>query len=163
MTADVHNLCLGDIHVGQSLPPLEHEVTATTVVLGAMASRDWRPMHHDRDFAINRNGARDIFLNTPNQAAWLERLITDWSGPKGRLGAMRFQMKTSVYPGDRMRLTGKVTEISPTEWGYGWVAMELAIHVGSRQATSCQASVAIAVDQHNNPWLSPIRLEKVSM
>ena len=38
-------------------------------------------MHHDHDFAVERNGAQDIFLNTPNQQAWLERFVTDWTGP----------------------------------------------------------------------------------
>ena len=65
-----------------SCPPLDYEVTATTVVLGALATRDWRPMHHDKDFAVNRNGTQDIFLNTPNQAAWFERYLTDWTGPR---------------------------------------------------------------------------------
>ena len=64
-------LLLGDVAVGDALPELGYDVTATTVVLGALASRDWRPMHHDYDFAVNRNGTQDIFLNTPNQAAWL--------------------------------------------------------------------------------------------
>ena len=64
-----------------------YEVTATTVVLGAIAARDCRPMHHDYDFAVNRNGVKNIFLNTPNQAAWYERYVTDWTGPHGRLGA----------------------------------------------------------------------------
>ena len=64
-----------------ALPGLDYKVTATTVVLGALATRDWRPMHHDKDFAVHRNGTRDIFLNTPNQAAWFERYLTDWTGP----------------------------------------------------------------------------------
>ncbi len=63
-------LTLDRVKVGDRLPPLSFEVTATTVVLGALASRDWRPMHHDKDFAVHRNGIRDIFMNTPNQAAW---------------------------------------------------------------------------------------------
>ena len=91
-----------DVVVGWSLEPLSHDVTATTVVLGALASRDWRPMHHDHDFAVNRNGTRDIFLNTPNQAAWFERYVTDWTGPTGRLGRMTFWMNTPVFPGDHM-------------------------------------------------------------
>ena len=37
-------------------------------------------MHHDKDFAVHRNGTQDIFLNTPNQAAWFERYLTDWTG-----------------------------------------------------------------------------------
>ena len=72
-------LLLGDVRPGDPLPDLAYDVTATTVVLGALATRDWRPMHHDKDFAQKRNGVRDIFLNTPNQAAWFERYLTDWT------------------------------------------------------------------------------------
>ena len=61
----------GAVSVGDALEPLNYTVSATTVVLGALATRDWRPMHHDKDFAVHRNGTQDIFLNTPNQAAWL--------------------------------------------------------------------------------------------
>ncbi len=99
----------GDVTAGDRLPDLGHDVTATTVVLGALASRDWRPMHHDRDFAVHRNGTRDIFLNTPNQAAWFERYVTDWTGPTGRLGRMTFRMNTPVFPGDRMAFSATVT------------------------------------------------------
>jgi hypothetical protein len=42
-------------------------------------------MHHDHDFAVNRNGTKDIFLNTPTGR--LVRAVTDWSGPFGRPGA----------------------------------------------------------------------------
>ena len=65
-------------------------------------------MHHDHDFAVNRNGTHDIFLNTPNQAAWFERYVTDWTGPLGRLGRMKFRMKGSVFPGDTMALDATV-------------------------------------------------------
>ncbi len=85
---------------GDTLPVLEYDVTATTVVLGALASRDWRPMHHDHDFAVNRNGTKDIFMNTPNLAAWFERYITDWTGPKGRLGRITFRIRDSIFPGN---------------------------------------------------------------
>ena len=97
-------LTVGDVSVGDELPELSYPVTATTVVLGALAARDWRPMHHDKDFAVNRNGTQDIFLNTPNQAAWFERYLTDWTGPHGRLGRVTFRMLGSVFPGDTMTL-----------------------------------------------------------
>ena len=71
---------------GQAMAPLRVEVSATTVVLGALATRDYAPMHHDHAYATQTSGTRDIFLNTPHQAAFLERYLTDWSGPKGRLG-----------------------------------------------------------------------------
>ena len=86
MAAPTKSLTLVDVSAGLELPELGYDVTATTVILGALATRDWRPMHHDKDFAIDRNGVKDIFMNTPNLAAWFERYVTDWTGPKGRLG-----------------------------------------------------------------------------
>src|SRR5262249_51170491 len=69
----VMSLLLEKVQVGDRVPELRYDVSATTIVLGALAARDWRPMHHDHDFAVNRNGTQDIFMNTPNQAAWFER------------------------------------------------------------------------------------------
>ena len=92
---------------GDALPVLAYDVTTTTIVLGALASRDWRPMHHDYHFATERNGTRDVFMNTPNQAAWFERYLTDWTGPKGRLGRVVFRMKGSVFPDERMEFSAR--------------------------------------------------------
>ena len=72
------------------------------------------PMHHDHDFAVNRNGTRDIFLNTPNQAAWFERYLTDWSGPKGRLGRMKFRMKGRCSRATRWCSRARSTRSRPT-------------------------------------------------
>ena len=111
---------LGEVTTGDQLPELSYPVTATTVVLGALATRDWRPMHHDKDFAVNRNGTQDIFLNTPNQASWFERFVTDWTGPYGRLRRMTFRMLGSIFPGDTMVFTGTVTDTGKDETGCGW-------------------------------------------
>jgi acyl dehydratase len=141
-----------DVAVGDAPPALAHDVTATTVVLGALASRDWRPMHHDKDFAVNRNGTKDIFLNTPNQAAWFERFVTDWTGPRGRLGRMTFRMKGSVFPGDRMTIAGTVTATSVDESGCGWVDLDMALTVDGDVKTGCVTRVAIPIDANDNPW-----------
>ena len=152
MNGTTKSLTLTQIREGQELPEIRHQVTATTVILGALASRDWRPMHHDRDFAINRNGMRDIFINTPNNQAWFERLITDWTGPKGRLGRIKFKMKSSVYPGDEMVLGGKVAGLSTDDVGCSWVDLELAVSVDGKIATECRARVAVPGDENDNPW-----------
>jgi hypothetical protein len=109
-------------------------------------------MHHDKDFAVHRNGTRDIFLNTPNQAAWFERYITDWTGPHGRLGRIRFRMKGSVFPGDTMALRGSVEGVSRGDDGCGWVDLALELVVGDDLATSASAHVAIPVEADDNPW-----------
>lgn len=146
------SLVLDQVTVGEQLPPLSYDVTATTIVLGALAARDWRPMHHDHDFAVNRNGTRDIFMNTPNQAAWFERYLTDWSGPKGRLGRMQFRMKGSVFPGDTMVLAGTVTDVSRDEHGCGWATVDVDLTVDGDAKTTCTARIALPLTADDNPW-----------
>jgi acyl dehydratase len=143
---------LTDVAVGEELPTLAYDVTATTVVLGALASRDWRPMHHDHAFAVHRNGTRDIFLNTPNLAHWFERFITDWTGPFGRLGRMTFRMRGSIFPGDTMVFRGRVTEVATDEVGCGWVELEVDVSVDGDGKTTCAARVALPADEGDNPW-----------
>lgn len=140
------------VSVGDPLPELAVDVTATTVVLGAVASRDWRPMHHDYKFATERNGLADIFLNTPNQAAWFERYLTDWTGPHGRLGKISFRMKSSIFPGDTMVFTGAVSDSSIDDVGCGWVDVDMALSVGITVATTCSARIALPTADDDNPW-----------
>jgi acyl dehydratase len=137
---------------GDGLPQLVHDVSATTVVLGALATRDWRPMHHDRDFAIDRNGAQDIFLNTPNQQAWLERFVTDWSGPRGRLGRMRFRMRDSVYPGDTMTISGTVEAVDTDGVDCGWATVAAEVRAGGRLCTTATLRIALPLTADDNPW-----------
>ena len=140
------------IRVGDTLPDLTHDVTATTVVLGALASRDWRPMHHDYHFATERNGTRDIFLNTPNQLAWMERAITDWTGPKGRLGRISFRMHDPVFPGDTMTIASTVTAAPTDDSGCGWAELDLVLRGDDRICSTGTARVALPMSADDNPW-----------
>jgi hypothetical protein len=152
MRASRTSRTLATITEGDALPELAIDVNATLVILGALASRDWRPMHHDRDFAIHRNGVKDIFLNTPNQAAWFERYVTDWTGPYGRLGKMKFRMKASVFPGDTMVFSGSVRAVGADSQGCGWVDLAIDLKVGEKIVTQCEARVAVPVRDGDNPW-----------
>lgn len=150
--ANINSLTADQVAVGDELPLLVVPVTATTVVLGALAARDWRPMHHDRDFAIHRNGVKDIFINTPNNAAWFERYITDWTGPRGRLGRMKFKMSSPVFPGDEMAMSGRVEKITVDDTGCCWLDLNVNVSVDGEVSTSCQTRVAIPRDDDDNPW-----------
>jgi acyl dehydratase len=152
VTAAAPTLLFDAVQVGDSLPELHYDVTATTVVLGALATRDWRPMHHDKDFAVNRNGTQDIFLNTPNQAAWFERYLTDWTGPHGRLGRVTFRMLGSVFPGDTMTLSGAVVDTAVDATGCGFVSVAVTLAVGGESKTTCAARLALPRTADDNPW-----------
>jgi acyl dehydratase len=145
-------LTFDGVRPGDVLPELRYDVTATTVVLGALATRDTRPMHHDHDFAVNRNGTRDIFMNTPNQAAWFERYLTDWTGPHGRLGRMKFRMKGSVFPGDTMQFDAQVHSVDVDETGCGWVELLVSLTVDGDLKTDCTARIALPTRPDDNPW-----------
>jgi hypothetical protein len=109
-------------------------------------------MHHDKDFAVERNGTQDIFLNTPNQAAWFERYLTDWSGPHGRLARVTFRMKGSVFPGDTMSLTGVVESTSVDDVGCGFVTVAVTLSVDGEVKTTCAARMALPRNADDNPW-----------
>jgi hypothetical protein len=152
MTTITSPLTTADVSVGDELAPLSYDVTATTVVVGALATRDWRPQHHDYHFATERNGVRDIFINAPNQAAWFERYLTDWSGPTGRLGRMGFRMHDSIFPGDTMVFHATVSSVETDDAGCGWVGLDVAVTVGERSCTTCRARIALPVTPDDNPW-----------
>jgi acyl dehydratase len=150
--ADQNNLTSKDIQVGDQLPELLVDVSATTVVLGALAARDFRPMHHDKDFAQNQ-GVKNIFLNTPNQAAWYERYLTDWAGPLARPAGVAFKMKASVLPGDTMKFNATVTNIDvDEERGVGWISLDVPLTVEGKLVTGCEAKIAVPAGEGDNPW-----------
>jgi acyl dehydratase len=151
MAEQLKLLTADQVRQGDALPPLSVDVTATTVVLGALASRDWRPMHHDKDFAINQ-GVRNIFLNTPNQAAWFERYLTDWAGPLGRLGRMKFKMRKSVCPGDTMVFNGVVDKVETDDAGCCWAEIAVNLTVDGETATACSVRIALPTGKDDNPW-----------
>ena len=103
-------------------------------------------------FTSDRNGTRDIFLNTPNQAAWFERFVTDWTGPTGRLGRLRFKMRKPIFPGDTMVIEGVVRDVSVDVVGCGWVELDLTIRVGDVICTESEAKVAVPTSPDDNPW-----------
>ena len=106
----------------------------------------------DKEFAVTRNGTRDIFLNTPNLASWFERYITDWTGPFGRLQRVTFRMKGSIFPGDTMVFRGVVADTGVDDTGCGWAALEITVSVDGDTKTSCTARVALPVSDGDNPW-----------
>jgi acyl dehydratase len=145
-------LTIADVAVGDELPELRYDVTPATIVVGAVATRDTRPQHHDYKFATERNGMKDIFLSSPTQLAWFERYLTDWTGPTGRLGRLSFTMTDSVFPGDTMSFNAVVTAVDTDDAGCGWVGVEIALSVGDTICSRCKGRIALPVTSDDNPW-----------
>jgi acyl dehydratase len=151
-TATRHRLQLDEVSVGDRLPDLVHELTVTDVVLGAMAARDWRPMHHDPAFARERSGVADVFLDTPTQQAWCERFLTDWTGPTGRLGRLDLRMGRPVVAGDTMTVSAEVDDLAVDATGSAWVTVVGSIAVDGAIRTRVRARLAVPAAPGDNPW-----------
>jgi hypothetical protein len=98
---------LSEVSVGEALPPLAVPITATVIVAGAIASRDYQDVHHDRELAVAR-GSKDIFMNILTTNGWVGRYVTDWAGPEALLRKVDIRLGVPNYPGDTMTLTGRV-------------------------------------------------------
>jgi uncharacterized protein len=87
------------------LPELTISVTPTVVVATALATRDFYPVHHDRDFA-ERGGSKDIFLNILTTTGLVERYVTDWAGPAAIVRAISIRLGVPCYAGDTLTFAG---------------------------------------------------------
>ena len=112
-----------DVRVGDQLPPLAIDVTATVIVAGAIASRDFMPVHHDRDYA-NAQGAPDIFMNILSTTGHCSRFLTDWAGPEAMITRLAIRLGVPTFPGTTLTFTGRVVGTSQHEDG-GLVDVEL--------------------------------------
>lgn len=100
----------GEVMVGQELSELVVPITATAIVSGAIASRDYQDVHHDRELAVAQ-GSKDIFMNILTTNGYVGRYVTDWAGPEALLRCVDIRLGAPNYPGDTMRLSGRVTEV----------------------------------------------------
>jgi acyl dehydratase len=98
------------VEVGEVLPELVLDVTPTMVVAGAIASRDFMPVHHDKAFA-NQQGAPDIFMNILSDTAHTSRFLTDWAGPEAMVKELAIRLGVPVFPGHTLTYTGEVTSV----------------------------------------------------
>jgi uncharacterized protein len=96
-----------DVAVGERLPLTPIPITATLIVGGALATRDYEDVHHDRDIAVRR-GAADIFMNIHTSVGLAQRWLTDWTGPEAVLRALRVRLGAPNHPGDTMTFAGDV-------------------------------------------------------
>jgi acyl dehydratase len=96
-----------DVGEGDELPTQTREITRTTIVATAIATRDFTPVHHDHE-AAQREGAKDIFLNILSTGGFIGKYLTDWSGPEGELKKVVIRLGATVFPGDTLTNNGKI-------------------------------------------------------
>ena len=99
----------GPAFEGEVLPDFDLKVTSTVIVAGAIASRDFMPVHHDPEYA-RAQGAPDLFMNILTTNGYVARFVTDWAGPAARLHRISIRLGAPAVPGQIMRFSGRVTD-----------------------------------------------------
>jgi acyl dehydratase len=126
---------------GPELPVVELRLTPTLVVAGALASRDFMPVHHDRDYAQSQ-GAPNIFLNILSLTAYVSRYVTDWAGPEAMLASLSIRLGAPSLAGLTLRFTGSVSAEREEK---GLRQLEIALRATSPIGDHAVGSVALSL------------------
>ena len=133
---DWHVLAIGD-----ELPTLASELTATHIVAGAIATRDFMPVHHDRGYA-QAQGAPDIFMNILSTNAHCSRWLTDWGGPDAMVRRLAIRLGVPLLPGATLTFTGTITGLE-ADGDEGRVDIEFRATTDSGDHVTGTATVAL--------------------
>jgi acyl dehydratase len=116
------SIAFADVKVGDQLPELAIDLTVSLIVGGALASRDYTPVHHDKA-AAQATGMQDVFMNILTTNGLVGRYVTDWAGIDAVINKVSIKLGTPNLPGDTMKMTGAVTEKDEAS---GTVVVEVA-------------------------------------
>ena len=106
--SEYKTLSLAEVNVGDRLPELDIDITSGLVVAGALATRDYEPVHHDKSVA-QAAGLPDVFMNILTSQGLMSRFVTDWSGPEAVIKSLDVKLGAPNIPGMVMKVTGEVT------------------------------------------------------
>ena len=99
------------LEVGQQLPEWSLPMTPTTIVSTAIATRDWKDVHHDRDVA-QAAGSKDIFMNILTTNGLVEKFVSDWVGHDAEIKGIAIRLGAPAHPYDTLTFSGTVADVS---------------------------------------------------
>jgi acyl dehydratase len=106
-------LAFDDVGIGTMLPEVPIPITTTLIIAGALASRDFTALHHDKA-AAQAGGMQDVFMNILTTNGLVGRYVTDWAGPNAVLQRVAIKLGAPNLPGDTMKMTGSVKKKDET-------------------------------------------------
>ena len=104
-------MTLPDCAVGTLLPELALPMDRSTIVAAALASQDFEDVHHDPGKAHDR-GMQDIFMSINSTNGFVDRYVTDWSGPASRITKAKLRLGVPLFAGDTLVFTGEVVDVT---------------------------------------------------
>ena len=101
------NIYFENVSVGDTLPAKEIPITTAMIVGGAVASRDFTPVHHDKKEAQSA-GLPDLFMNILTSNGLMGSYVTNWAGPDSTTRKIDLKLGAPNLDGFVMTITGEV-------------------------------------------------------
>ncbi len=101
---------LGDVAVGDDLPPATRNASRAQLFLYSAATHNPHRIHYDREYAA-LEGHPDVIVHGPLQGAWLSQFVTTWAGPRGRMLTLTWQNRRSALPEHEYTFRGRISGI----------------------------------------------------
>jgi hypothetical protein len=95
------------VNVGDKLPSKQVPITSGLIVGGAVASRDFTTVHHDKKVA-QASGLPDIFMNILTSNGLMGSYVTNWSGPDATVKKIDLKLGAPNLPDFIMTLVGEI-------------------------------------------------------
>ncbi|HQQ75575.1 MAG TPA: MaoC/PaaZ C-terminal domain-containing protein [Pseudomonadales bacterium] len=95
------------IQVGDAITPMDIPLTHTMIAATAIASMDFMPVHHDKDYALSQF-APDAFLNILSSNGFVSKFLTDWAGPDAWVKKISIKLGVPAVPHQVLKFTGEV-------------------------------------------------------
>ena len=90
------------------LPLLERVVSTRQLVQYAAVSRDFTPIHYDKDYAKTAK-LDNVVIHGALKTSLFAQAATEWIGDYGRLTALSASYRAVDYPGEVLTIRGAVS------------------------------------------------------
>lgn len=101
------------------------ELTYERCVRAVAATRDFNPIHYDRDVARSA-GFPDVLVNTCVHRGLVERAVAEWAGPDAFVRHLGFDMGSPAFPGDVLVARASVVDRGDHD-AVRWAELRVAI------------------------------------
>tara|TARA_S200000501_G_C20767316_1_gene718932 strand:+ start:296 stop:787 length:492 start_codon:yes stop_codon:yes gene_type:complete len=131
-----------------------HNVSVKSIQNGAVASRDWAPLHTDQDWAISIGNLPSIIMNNYTLNGLIIKYITDIYGCSSRIGKVRFQIKKPICPDQSLEFHGTVIQTIRIDKSKLWIEVNLQIKTNDEIFASSRIYVAANEEEdiNSSPW-----------
>ncbi len=136
-----------DVAVGETLPPLEFDVTLTSLVMYAGATWDFHRYHYDPEF-VAKLGMPAPFMDGQMVGALMARQLMQWGGADAFVRKLSYRQRGTVYAGDRIVLRGTVSQKSVDD---GRALASCALNVTKTDGTEIVRDATAAIELGRRP------------